>query len=90
MQMGGIRYKPQQWCIAIIKFQELAGLFEKKKNLESVHSCCKICQVVLGCYGLSWQMGMGNQVEMHLPRCCCHLRVPSWPDPWLFGHVFVG
>ena len=35
-------------------------------------------------------MGMGNQVEMDLPRCCCHLGVPSWPDPWLFGHVFVG
>lgn len=32
MQMGGIRYKPQQQCIAIVEFQELAGLFKKKKK----------------------------------------------------------
>lgn len=32
MQMGGIRCKPQQWCVTIIEFQELAGLFKKKKK----------------------------------------------------------
>ena len=30
MQMGGIRYKPQQWCVAVTEFQELARLFKKK------------------------------------------------------------
>lgn len=32
MQMRDIRYKPQQRCVAVVEFQELAGLSKKKKK----------------------------------------------------------
>lgn len=88
-EVSGINHNSGE--LLSLSFRSWLGCLKKKnKNLESLYNCCKICQVVLGCYGLSWQMGMGNQVDMRLLRCGCHLRVPNWPDPWLLGHIFVG
>lgn len=37
MQTRGIRYKPQQRCVAVVEFQELAGLSEKKKKIQRAY-----------------------------------------------------